>query len=142
MKKIEKKICYGYGDFTKKQDKFKDFKVYSSYFGNEINRRNTVFCQYLNHDNNENSHNIKGKIWTFNLSIGSIEDLFHHYIFNLNNKEHNPEGNSVLVTINSDDPSVFNTISKIPGSFHVNLHQLYYSYHSLICILLSAPFQK
>lgn len=46
---------------------------------------------------------------TSNACIGSVEDLFHHYIFNLNNKEHNEDGNSVIVTINSDDPSVFNT---------------------------------
>ncbi|WP_236900473.1 hypothetical protein [Clostridium estertheticum] len=47
-----------------------------------------------------------------NVAIGEIESIFHHYIHNLNhvgmNKDENPE-NSVMISINSDDPSVFNT---------------------------------
>lgn len=46
---------------------------------------------------------------TSNLAIGEMQDLFHHYIFHLNEIEDTKEHNSVIVSINSDDPSVFNT---------------------------------
>lgn len=49
---------------------------------------------------------------TSNLAIGEIESIFEHYIHNLNNRGLSNEGdkeNSMMVTINSDDPSVFNT---------------------------------
>lgn len=47
-----------------------------------------------------------------NIAIGEIENIFEHYIYTLNqrglNSEINPE-NAVMISINSDDPSVFNT---------------------------------
>lgn len=46
---------------------------------------------------------------TSNLAIGEIEDLFHHYVFNLNNPDLNDEHHRTIISINSDDPSVFNT---------------------------------
>ncbi|KEH90523.1 hypothetical protein Z965_11765 [Clostridium novyi A str. BKT29909] len=49
---------------------------------------------------------------TSNLAIGEIESIFEHYIHNLNNRgllNNNEKENSMIVTINSDDPSVFNT---------------------------------
>lgn len=49
---------------------------------------------------------------TSNISIGQIESIFEHYIHNLNNRglaNNSKEENSLMVTINSDDPSVFNT---------------------------------
>jgi len=46
---------------------------------------------------------------TSNIAIGEIQDLFHHYIFNLNEISNTKEHNSIIVSINADDPSVFNT---------------------------------
>ncbi|KEI07626.1 hypothetical protein G8S49_09795 [Clostridium botulinum C] len=49
---------------------------------------------------------------TSNLAIGEIESIFEHYIHNLNNTgllNNSEKENSMIVTINSDDPSVFNT---------------------------------
>ncbi|WP_236895584.1 hypothetical protein [Clostridium beijerinckii] len=46
---------------------------------------------------------------TSNLTIGEMEDLFHHYIFNLNNIDLKDEHHRAIISINSDDPSVFNT---------------------------------
>lgn len=49
---------------------------------------------------------------TSNLAIGQIESIFEHYIHSLNNRglsNYREEENSIMVTINSDDPSVFNT---------------------------------
>lgn len=47
-----------------------------------------------------------------NVAIGEIENIFEHYIFKLNKRglggDVNPE-NAVMISINSDDPSVFNT---------------------------------
>lgn len=47
-----------------------------------------------------------------NIAIGEIDNIFEHYIYTLNqrglNTEINPE-NAVMISINSDDPSVFNT---------------------------------
>lgn len=45
---------------------------------------------------------------TSNGAIGDIEDIFNHYIFNLNGPA-GSKNESVMVTINSDDPSVFQT---------------------------------
>lgn len=45
---------------------------------------------------------------TSNLSIGEFEDMDKHPIFSLNQIE-GQSGHQVLVTINSDDPAVFNT---------------------------------
>ncbi|HDX9646723.1 TPA: hypothetical protein ROY02_003026 [Bacillus cereus] len=42
-----------------------------------------------------------------NIAIGELEHIFEHYIHNLNSV--NPESNSIKVTINTDDPIVFNT---------------------------------
>lgn len=45
-----------------------------------------------------------------NIAIGEIENLSKHYIFKLNNEGlEEKNSNAVLVTINSDDPTVFNT---------------------------------
>ena len=46
---------------------------------------------------------------TSNLVIGEIKDMYQHYIFHLNEVEKGSSGHNVMVTINSDDPSVFNT---------------------------------
>jgi len=45
---------------------------------------------------------------TSNLSIGELEDMDKHPIFSLN-QINGQSGHQVLVTINSDDPAVFNT---------------------------------
>lgn len=49
---------------------------------------------------------------TSNITLGEVNNIFEHYIHSLNQRglssEINPE-NAVMVTINSDDPSVFNT---------------------------------
>ncbi|MGH0522074.1 hypothetical protein CN581_14945 [Bacillus toyonensis] len=42
-----------------------------------------------------------------NIAIGELEHIFEHYIHNLNSV--NPESDSIKVTINTDDPIVFNT---------------------------------
>lgn len=42
-----------------------------------------------------------------NIAIGEIDHIFEHYITNLNGIE--PKGNNIKVTINTDDPIVFNT---------------------------------
>ncbi|PEV50732.1 hypothetical protein COK37_21150 [Bacillus thuringiensis] len=42
-----------------------------------------------------------------NIAIGELENIFEHYIHNLNSV--NPESDSIKVTINTDDPIVFNT---------------------------------
>lgn len=46
---------------------------------------------------------------TSNLSIGEMKDLFNHYIFNLNDLDESNEYARAIISINSDDPSVFNT---------------------------------
>lgn len=46
---------------------------------------------------------------TSNLAIGDIKDLFHHYIFNLNDLDGSNKEQRAILSINSDDPSVFNT---------------------------------
>lgn len=44
---------------------------------------------------------------TSNLTIGDMDDLREHPIFRMNSLS--PEGHHVMVTVNSDDPAVFNT---------------------------------
>ncbi|MEN8907757.1 MAG: hypothetical protein ABF289_17545, partial [Clostridiales bacterium] len=47
-----------------------------------------------------------------NYAIGEIDDIFEHYIFNLNKRGLNGSteiDKSIMATINTDDPSVFNT---------------------------------
>ncbi|WBW99000.1 hypothetical protein [Oceanirhabdus sp. W0125-5] len=49
---------------------------------------------------------------TSNIAIGQIDSILEHYIFNLNQrglKKDIKKENGIIVTINSDDPSVFNT---------------------------------
>lgn len=46
---------------------------------------------------------------TSNLTIGEVENIFEHYIFSLNKLDNKGIQENVMVTINSDDPSVFNT---------------------------------
>lgn len=46
---------------------------------------------------------------TSNLTIGEVKNIFEHYIFNLNKLCDEESHEKVMVTINSDDPSVFNT---------------------------------
>ncbi|XZL26515.1 hypothetical protein ACSXAG_06505 [Clostridium perfringens] len=49
---------------------------------------------------------------TSNVTIGEVESIFDHYAYNLNKKGLNNNQdvkNSVMISINSDDPSVFNT---------------------------------
>lgn len=46
---------------------------------------------------------------TSNLTIGEVNNIFEHYIFNLNKINDDQAQEKVMVTINSDDPSVFNT---------------------------------
>ncbi len=60
---------------------------------------------------------------TSNLAIGEIESLYNHYILNLNSLEKKNSGQNLMVTINSDDPMVFNTNVE---------NELAYMYHGLI----------
>lgn len=65
---------------------------------------------------------------TSNLAIGSIESIVSHPIFNLNSKglknnKVDENEHCVLVTINSDDPIIFNTN---------NENELSYIYHALV----------
>lgn len=49
---------------------------------------------------------------TSNLAISGIERLFHHPVMNLNTKglvREEQEGSGLVISINSDDPAVFNT---------------------------------
>lgn len=46
---------------------------------------------------------------TSNLAIGEMQDLFEHYIFNLNDLKQQDKHMRAIFSINSDDPSVFNT---------------------------------
>ena len=47
---------------------------------------------------------------TSNLSISDIERLFEHYILELNQKGlESAKGDGLILTVNSDDPAVFNT---------------------------------
>ncbi|MCB2300273.1 amidohydrolase family protein [Clostridium tagluense] len=49
---------------------------------------------------------------TSNVAIGEIENIFEHYAYNLNQRGLSAEiklEKAVMITINSDDPSVFNT---------------------------------
>jgi len=48
---------------------------------------------------------------TSNAAIGEIENIFEHYILNLNDRglRKDSPGQGVMVTINTDDPVVFNT---------------------------------
>lgn len=62
---------------------------------------------------------------TSNLSIGEINSLYTPPILNMNSKgliEKNAEHHEILVTVNSDDPLVFNTNSE---------NELAYIYHAL-----------
>jgi hypothetical protein len=63
---------------------------------------------------------------TSNTSIGEIESIYKHYITKLNGVDQLTENKklpSVLVTVNSDDPIVFNTNAE---------NELAYIYHALI----------
>lgn len=62
---------------------------------------------------------------TSNTAIGEISSLFQHYIMNLNSVglEEQKEKHAILVTINSDDPVVFNTNVE---------NELAYIYHALV----------
>ena len=64
---------------------------------------------------------------TSNLAIGSVENIFSHPIFKLNSrgltKEDGKDDHCVLVTINSDDPIIFNTS---------NENEMAYIYHALV----------
>ncbi|MCI8483315.1 MAG: hypothetical protein HFH41_03115 [Lachnospiraceae bacterium] len=60
---------------------------------------------------------------TSNLAIGEIESLYSHYILNLNSLEEERPRHNLMVTINSDDPMVFNTNVE---------NELAYMYHGLI----------
>lgn len=62
---------------------------------------------------------------TSNTAIGQMDSLFTHYIMNLNatGLKKQEEGHAVLVTINSDDPVVFNTNAE---------NELAYIYHALV----------
>lgn len=46
---------------------------------------------------------------TSNSSIGEIENIFNHYITRLNSIEDSDDMDSLMISINTDDPSVFNT---------------------------------
>lgn len=46
---------------------------------------------------------------TSNLTIGDFEDLRNHPIFRMNSQSRKEEAHHVMVTVNSDDPAVFNT---------------------------------
>lgn len=46
---------------------------------------------------------------TSNASIGEIENIFNHYILKLNKIENGEDIESLMISINTDDPSVFNT---------------------------------
>ncbi len=49
---------------------------------------------------------------TSNTAIGEIDNIYEHYVYRLNSRGLNGDANvegGVIVTINSDDPSVFNT---------------------------------
>ena len=62
---------------------------------------------------------------TSNTAISSQTSLFSHYIMNLNSLglKKNGEDRSVLVTVNSDDPIIFNTHAE---------NELAYIYHALV----------
>lgn len=63
---------------------------------------------------------------TSNMAIGELKSIFEHYILNLNKldyKERDEDYNYLMVSINSDDPSVFN--STLSNEFA-------YIYYSLI----------
>lgn len=60
---------------------------------------------------------------TSNLAIGEIESLYGHYITNLNELGAEKPKHNVMVTINSDDPMVFNTNVE---------NELAYMYHGAI----------
>ncbi|QZY54495.1 hypothetical protein [Crassaminicella profunda] len=46
---------------------------------------------------------------TSNTAIGEIENIFNHYITKLNSIENSGNIDSLMISINTDDPSVFNT---------------------------------
>ena len=60
---------------------------------------------------------------TSNLAIGEIESLYSHYVVNLNTLADAKTERNIMVTINSDDPMVFNTNVE---------NELAYMYHGLI----------
>lgn len=65
---------------------------------------------------------------TSNATIGDMDSLFEHPITTINSKELNNEVNSnVLLSINSDDPLVFNTIveNEIANVYHMLINQSY-----------------
>ena len=57
---------------------------------------------------------------TSNVTIGYIEDLREHPVFRMNSMM--AEGHHVMVTVNSDDPAVFNTNVE---------NELSYIYHAM-----------
>lgn len=78
----------------------------------EINVENINFYSYLQKlllDKINNRGIIIETNPTSNLAIGEMKDLFHHYIFNLNQVEQDKKYGKTIISINSDDPSVFNT---------------------------------
>lgn len=62
---------------------------------------------------------------TSNLAIGDIESLYSHYVLNLNTLENAKAEHNIMVTINSDDPMVFNTNVE---------NELAYMYHGLVAM--------
>ncbi|MCI9081034.1 MAG: hypothetical protein HFI70_01705 [Lachnospiraceae bacterium] len=60
---------------------------------------------------------------TSNLAIGEIESLYSHYILNLNTLADVQPKHNIMVTVNSDDPMVFNTNVE---------NELAYMYHGLL----------
>lgn len=78
----------------------------------EVDSRNERLYKYLQDSLMDKINNMGIIIETnptSNLTIGEMEDLFHHYIFKLNNIDLNDEHRRAIISINSDDPSVFNT---------------------------------
>ena len=62
---------------------------------------------------------------TSNVAIGDAKNFYSHHILNLNSKglkENDEESHEVLLTVNSDDPIIFNTNSE---------NELSYIYHAL-----------
>lgn len=74
---------------------------------------------------------------TSNVAIGEIESIFEHYSYNLNQRGLNVEDNlnkSVIISINSDDPSVFNT--NVSNEFAYIFYSLQEKGHSREDILM------
>ncbi|MEY8392768.1 hypothetical protein AALA98_15665 [Lachnospiraceae bacterium 45-W7] len=60
---------------------------------------------------------------TSNLAIGEIESLYSHYVMNLNTLANAKTKHNIMVTVNSDDPMIFNTNVE---------NELAYMYHGLL----------